>query len=197
MIVITNPISTQNETNTIHALFECGLELLHVRKPYFSEEEMKVFLSKVTKDYNSRLVLHQHHQLALDFGINRIHLTESTRATWKLGTEKKRDQFIKSTSTHVISDFNQLDDCFEYAFLSPIYQSISKPDYQSNFDIEKAIKDRTNFNTKLFALGGISHKNIENTYQSGFDDVALLGIIWNTNQPIQNFKLCQKIAHLY
>jgi hypothetical protein len=35
------------------------------------------------------------------------------------------------------------------------------------------------------------------TFQLGFDDVALLGSIWNTNQPIQNFKLCQKIAHLY
>jgi thiamine-phosphate pyrophosphorylase len=37
MIVITNPIAIENEINTIHALFECGLELLHVRKPDFQE----------------------------------------------------------------------------------------------------------------------------------------------------------------
>jgi thiamine-phosphate pyrophosphorylase len=42
------------------------------------------------------------------------------------------------------------------------------------------------------ALGGISTQNIEKTFQLGFDDVALLGSIWNTNQPIQNFKLCPK-----
>jgi thiamine-phosphate pyrophosphorylase len=58
----------------------------------------------------------------------------------------------------------------------------------------KAIAERTNFKTKLVALGGISTQNIDRT-KSGFDDVALLGSIWN-NQPIQNFKLCQKIAHL-
>lgn len=197
MIVITNPIPIVNEINTIHALFECGLEFLHVRKPNFSEEEMKVYLSKITKDYRSRLVLHQHHQLALDFGINRIHLTQSARAKWDLDTEKKRGQSIKSTSTHCIEDFNALDKFFEYAFLSPVFPSISKPHYTSALDVPKAITERANFKTKLVALGGISIENIEKTFQLGFDSVALLGSIWNTNQPIQNFKLCQKIALSY
>jgi thiamine-phosphate pyrophosphorylase len=197
MIVITNPISIVNEINTIHALFDCGLELLHVRKPDFSADEMKLFLSKIRKEYRSRLVLHQHHQIAIDFGVNRIHFTENARATMNLKTENKQYHFIKSTSTHSIIDFNTLEICFEYAFLSPIHQSISKPDYKSDLDAEKAIAKRTNFKTKLVALGGISTYNIERTYKLGFDDVALLGSIWNTNQPIQNFKLCQKIAHLY
>jgi thiamine-phosphate pyrophosphorylase len=197
MIVITNPIAVSNEINTIHALFECGLELLHVRKPDFSADEMKLFLSKIRKEYRSRLVLHQHHQIAIDFGVNRIHFTENARATMNLKTENKQYHFIKSTSTHSIIDFNTLEICFEYAFLSPIHQSISKPDYKSDLDAEKAIAKRTNFKTKLVALGGISTYNIERTYKLSFDDVALLGSIWNTNQPIQNFKLCQKIAHLY
>lgn len=197
MIVITNPIAVSNEINTIHALFECGLELLHVRKPDYSGDEMKLFLSKIGKEYWSRLVLHQQHQLALDFGVNRIHFTKNARASLDLEATNNRDGFIKSTSTHSIIDFNTLDICFEYAFLSPIHQSISKPDYTSDMDVPKAIAERTNFKTKLVALGGISTQNIENTYQLGFDNVALLGSIWNSNQPIQNFKLCQKIAHLY
>lgn len=195
MIIITNPISISNEINTIHSLFESGLELLHVRKPDFSEEEMKVFLSKVEQDYRCLLVLHQHHHLAEDFGINRIHFTENKRAEWNL--KKEEDFLIKSTSTHSISDFNSLDDCFNYAFLSPVYKSISKPSYQSDLNVEKAIKERTNFKTKLIALGGISSKNIVETYKLGFDAAALLGTIWNCDQPLQKFKLCQKIARLY
>jgi thiamine-phosphate pyrophosphorylase len=158
---------------------------------------MNLFLSKIGKEYWSRLVLHQQHQLALDFGVNRIHFTENARASLDLESTNNRDGFIKSTSTHSIIDFNTLDTCFEYAFLSPIYQSISKPDYKSDLDVPKAVAERTNFKTKLVALGGISTQNIDRTYKSGFDGVALLGSIWNTNQPIQNFKLCQKIAHLY
>lgn len=197
MIVITNPISILNEINTIHALFECGLELLHVRKPDFSKEEMKLFLSKIKHEYRSRLVLHQQHQIALDFGINRIHFSENARVSSDLEVIDNREGFIKSTSTHTMADFNKLDHCFEYAFLSPVYQSISKPDYKSDLNAEKAIAERTNFKTKLVALGGISTQNIEKTFHLGFDDVALLGSIWNTNQPKQNFKLCQKIARLY
>ena len=144
MIIITNPISIVNEINTIHALFECGLELLHVRKPGFSKEEMELFLSKIKLAYRSQLVLHQQHHLAQDFGINRIHFTENARATLDLESTNSQDDFVKSTSTHTMADFNKLDHCFEYAFLSPIHQSISKPDYKSDLDAEKAISERTN-----------------------------------------------------
>ena len=197
MIVITNSIAIANETNTIHALFECGLELLHVRKPDYSVEELRLFLMKIHPEFRSRLVLHQQHQVVNEFGINRIHFTESSRATLDLESKNNNDGFIKSTSIHTMANFNNLDPCFEYAFLSPIYQSISKPDYKSDLDAVTTIAQRTNFKTKLVALGGISIENIERTYQLGFDDVALLGSIWTSNQPIQNFKLCQKIAHLY
>ena len=197
MIVITNPIAVANETNTIHALFECGLELLHVRKPNYSVGELRLFLSKVNPEFRSRLVLHQQHQVANEFGIHRIHFTESARAALDLGSKNNNYGFTKSASVHTIADFNQLDGCFEYAFLSPIYQCISKPDYKSDLDVVKAIAQRTNFKTKLVALGGISIENIEKTYQLEFDDVALLGTIWTSNKPIQNFKICQKIAHLY
>lgn len=197
MIVFTNPIAVPNETNTIHALFECGLELLHVRKPNYSVDGLRLFLSKVNPEFRSQLVLHQQHQVANEFGIHRIHFTESARAALDLELKNNNEGFIKSTSIHTITDFNQLDRCFEYAFLSPIYQSISKPDYKSDLDAVTAIAERTNYNSKLVALGGISIENIEKTYSLGFDDVALLGSIWNSNQPIQNFKLCQKIAHLY
>ena len=84
MIVFTNPIAVPNETNTIHALFECGLELLHVRKPNYSVDGLRLFLSKVNPEFRSQLVLHQQHQVANEFGIHRIHFTESARAALDL-----------------------------------------------------------------------------------------------------------------
>lgn len=64
-------------------------------------------------------------------------------------------------------------------------------------DAFEAIKQRTNFSTKLIALGGISPENIQQTLENGFDDVALLGSIWNSNKSIENFKKCQQIALSY
>jgi thiamine-phosphate pyrophosphorylase len=45
---------------------------------------MNLFFIENGKEYWSRLVLHQQHQLALDFGVNRIHFTENARASLDL-----------------------------------------------------------------------------------------------------------------
>lgn len=192
MIVITSPIQIVNEINTIHALFENGLELLHIRKPYFSETEMKTFVSKIKTTFRHRLVLHSHHQLAQEFGINRIHFTEKNRvATSQESLENwKKSGYTLSTSIHQMSDFEALSSVFDYAFFGPVFESISKPNYVSNLNFKKELKQRKNNNTALIALGGITSENIKTALAFGFDDVALLGSIWNNNHSIENFKLC-------
>lgn len=195
MIVISNPTEIINETNIIHALFEEGLELFHVRKPNYSIEELRSFLSAINSRYYSKLVLHHHHDLAEEFQIDRLHFTEKDRLN-------KPNRFLNpvrflSTSVHSITDFNGLPNIFDYAFLSPIYPSISKQNYVPKKNAFKEIKMRTNNYTKLIALGGISFENIEEVITNGFDDFALLGTIWNTEKSIKHFKKCQKIAHSF
>jgi thiamine-phosphate pyrophosphorylase len=203
MIVITNPIPIANEIDTIHSLFENGLELLHIRKPDFSAAEMRAFLSEIKSDLSRRLVLNSHHHLASTFGINRIHFSESERKKTVMLFGKlsfktyKTKGFHLSTSVHSIDDFNALDNTFEYAFLSPIFPSISKKNYSSKTDLFETIKNRTNYDIKLIALGGIESKNAEQTLKNGFDSITLLGTIWNQNNPIENFKSCQKIAQSF
>jgi thiamine-phosphate pyrophosphorylase len=199
MIVITNPIPIPNEIDTIHSLFEDGLELLHVRKPDFSTAEMKAFLSEIKSDYRQNLVLHSHHQLTLEFEINRIHFTEKMRAETSEESLKewKERGFKLSTSIHKMVDFEKLSDVFDYAFFGPVFESISKPKYSSNIDFRMELKQRNNNKTALIALGGITSERIKTALKYGFDDVALLGTIWNSNNPIENYKLCQKIALSY
>lgn len=199
MIVITNPTSITNEINTIHSLFENGLELLHIRKPDFSEAEMKSFLSEIKSDFRQRLVLHSHHQLVLAFGINRIHFTEKkrTETTERNLNNWKEKGFILSTSVHQMTDFEELSNEFDYAFLGPVFESLSKKNYISNLDFKKELEQKKNNKTALVAIGGITSDKIKIVLEYGFDDVALLGTIWNSNYPIEKFKLCHKTTLLY
>jgi thiamine-phosphate pyrophosphorylase len=192
MIVITNPSAVANEINIIDSLFEEGLSLLHIRKPDLSEVETAKFIHQIKHQYRENLVLHHHHEIAADFGINRIHFSEKERK--KTMNFTGLSDFILSTSTHSIQDFNVLENIFEYAFLSPVYPSISKENYTPETNLFEAMQQRENFNTKVVALGGIYSGNIEQPLQNGFDDIALLGTIWNSPNPIKNFKLCQKIV---
>ncbi|WP_281309630.1 thiamine phosphate synthase [Flavobacterium flavigenum] len=191
MIVITNPSAIANEISIIDSLFEEGLSLLHIRKLGFSEVETAKFIHQINHKHRKNLVLHNHHEIAADFGINRIHFSETERK--KMNFTGLSD-FALSTSTHSIQDFNALENIFEYAFLSPVFPSISKENYNPKTNLFEDIKQRKNFNTKMVALGGIYSDNIEKILQNGFDDVALLGTIWNSQDAIKNFKLCQKIV---
>jgi len=198
MIVITSPSAVANEISIIDSLFEEGLSLLHIRKPDFSEFEMAKYIHQIKLEFRSKLVLHNHHQLADDFGINRIYFSEKERkCNPDFSARFSKPCRYKSTSTHSIEDFNSLENGFDYAFLSPVYISISKENYHPKTNLFETLKLRTNFNTKVIALGGIDSENIKKTLLNGFDDVALLGCIWNHETPIKQFKLCQKIALSY
>jgi thiamine-phosphate pyrophosphorylase len=203
MIVISNPISVINEINTIHSLFEEGMMLFHIRKPNFGDLEMKHFLSEINPQYRERLVLHSCHDLAKGLGIKRIHFSESERKNTLILPNRitldafKSQEFRLSTSVHTIEDFNTLDDRFDYAFLSPVFPSISKENYTSKTDLFEEIKKRENFRTQLVALGGMDSNTINQTLENGFEKVALLGTIWNSENPIKNFKSCQKIVQSF
>jgi len=194
MIVITNPSAFKDEIGSINSLFEEGLSLLHIRKPDFSEFEMAQFVHQIKLEFRSKLVLHSHHQLADDFGIDRIHFSEKERKTIRVNNVESK---IISTATHSVKDFNSLSSDYEYAFLSPVYASISKENYFPKTNLLEDIKQRTNFDSKMVALGGIHSGNIEVTLQNGFDNIALLGTIWNNDHPTKQFKLCQQIVHSY
>lgn len=196
MIVISNPIEIINELKTIHSLFEEGLELFHVRKPDFSEIEITKFLDQIKTEFRSNLVLHSHHHIAEDFGIDRIHFSEKIRSSGSVPARFPKPCRY-STSTHSIQDFNSLQNDFEYAFLSPVFKSISKENYVSEIDLFEALKSRTNTKTKVIALGGINSENIQKTLENGFDDAALLGAIWSNENPLKQFKLCQKIVRTH
>jgi len=195
MIVITNPFFIKDEIQILHSLLEEGLSLLHIRKPDFSEVEMAKFIHQIKLEFRTNLVLHSHHQLAKDLGIERFHFSEKDRKEFPARFPKPCR--YNSTSTHSIEDFNSLETKFNYAFLSPVFKSISKENYSPEKDLFEEIKSRKNHKTKMVALGGIDSENIQKTFENGFDDVALLGSIWKNENPLKQFKLCQKIALTY
>lgn len=189
IVVITPEELVQNETEIINALFEEGLDLLHIRKPFINSEEMKDFIQNIHSEFHHQLVLHSHHNLAENFNISRFHFREIDRQN---DLFKSFTNQTISTSVHDIETFNELSEDWEYAFISPVFPSISKKGYGENSKILNEIQKRNNSNVKLVALGGIHEKNISEVFNSRVDGVALLGAIWESNEPLDIFKKCRK-----
>ena len=190
MIIVISPEElVQNETEIINQLFQEGLDLLHIRKPFINQNEMKNFIQKIDSKFHSQVVLHSHYDLAENFNISRFHFREIDR---KNGLSQSFTNKTISTSIHDIESFNQLNEEWEYAFISPAFPSISKKGYGENSNILNDIKKRNNFNVKLIALGGINENNIHQVFDTKADGVALLGAIWKSYQPLNVFKKCKQ-----
>ena len=194
LIVISNPKPLKNEASLINQLFDEGLLLFHLRKPESSSQELVLLLQEINPIHYSKIALHSCHFLAKSFGINRLHYNETSRKQLTNADfeEFKKDGLTLSTSIHSVEDYNLLSDHFSYAFLSPVFDSISKADYKAKqFDL--SLRKKTS--TKLIALGGITEENQYRAIDMGFDGVAMMGSIWNSEDKIKTFKnISQSLA---
>lgn len=191
---ISPEFEAKNEHAAIHQLLDGGMDLFHIRKYHYSDEMLKTYIEKIDENLRGRLVLHSHFHLAKELGIKRLHCNEKIRRT---DLSFSTDGFAFSTSVHSITDFNQLTDEWKYAFLSPVFPSISKKGYGTMQSVFGELGQRENHTVALIALGGIHSENYKNVRMQGADGAALLGSIWQCPQPLNILKKCKEIDRLF
>lgn len=192
-IVISNPTATAGEATLINELFNEGLACFHLRKPNLNEMEVETLLHQIDEKYHPQIALHQHHQLLTKFDIKRLHYPEHHRQQTK--TEQLQNQkeagFTLSTSIHQIEMMNNIPP-FDYTFFGPLFNSISKKDYQGTVHSGFKIKKEPS-TPEIVALGGITDQNLHQIKTMNFDGFAVLGFIWeNPENAISNFKVLQR-----
>lgn len=174
LIAITQPHFFRGEAEQITALLRAGLPTLHLRKPDARQEEVTRLLDKLPKDLLGRIVVHDHHSLALCYPLGGIHLN-GRHSTAPVGYSGQL-----SCSCHSLEEVEQRKAGCSYVFLSPIYDSISKQGYKAAFtiDVLRQARDQGIIDRKVVALGGISADRLPEVRALGFGGVALLGDIW-------------------
>ena len=185
-IVLSNPTEIENEFGQVNTLFERGLTHFHLRKPDFSKQEVEEYLKNIEPIYLKRVVLHSHHELIKKYNLKGIHLRStdlqvlSKDALQTLAKDLQKRGFTASASLHSFEEIESLPCRLDYAFLSPIFQSISKQDYPSAFSKEDLVNffQQRKSTTPIVALGGVKEENLATLQQIGFAGIALLGSIW-------------------
>jgi thiamine-phosphate pyrophosphorylase len=73
-----------------------------------------------------------------------------------------------------------------YAFLSPVFDSLSKPGYAAaGFDPAQVRAVATRSGTPpLIALGGVSAERLADAKGMGFSGAAVLGSVWQAADPV-------------
>lgn len=176
IIVITRPDFFEGEAAKIAQLLQSGrADLVHIRKPRASQSEVEQLLFSIPTELYSRLVLHDHHSLAIKYGLRGVHLNSRNPeppAGWSGAV---------SISCHTLSE---LSECrrkpYAYMSLSPVFDSISKRGYRSAFSADDIAAARSQglIDERVMALGGITFDKITEIKEMGFGGAMILGDAW-------------------
>ncbi|MFI5135564.1 MAG: thiamine phosphate synthase [Chitinophagales bacterium] len=199
LIIMSTVDGFEHEISHVQKMFEEGLELFHLRKPKFSTRKLRHYLEKMGSKYHQRIVIHSHHELSARFHLRGIHYTQSHRKknfliNWfrlRYVRMRKKDLTL-STGLHTIGELKEYDDKYDYVFLSPVFESISKVGPSGKFNEDSLREGLSKTSYQVIAMGGIDDDKIEKAKKLGFSGVAVLGSIWKSKEPVEKFKRIQE-----
>ena len=175
LIAITSAEAGTNEIDYVKAVIDGGFRYVHIRKPNFSIDEMRLYLGSIPEKYLPNITLGSHISLADEFAVGGIHFKSTDSEP---SEETFTRQLRKSKSCHSIDEVKQSCVWADYVFLSPIFDSISKYGYQSKFS-ENTLRQYASEGmlSKVVALGGIDDCNVSIIQDIGFGGAAFLGYL--------------------
>ena len=182
-IIISHESPFAGEADIINSLFYAGMEHFHLRKPAYTQEILQNMLRDIEPAYHSRIVLHDHFELAKQFSLGGVHLNSRNPVCPPGAVAVSCGCHSLACLNARLSTFNGL------IFLSPVFDSISKAGYKKAFTDEElsAASKRGLIHHRVIALGGISAETIPLAASCGFGGVAILGALWGSN-PTANDK---------
>lgn len=191
VILITTPTYFVEEDQILTALFEEGLDILHLRKPQTSPVYAERLLTLIPEKYHKRIVVHDNFYLKEEYKLKGIHLNS------------RNPEIPENYDGHISSSCHSFDEIVakkkncDYVFLSPIFDSISKEGYNSNFTPEeiRAAYRKGIIDKKVMALGGIDEETILRAKDFGFGGVVLMGGLWGKFDPNMDFNYQELISH--
>lgn len=175
LIVVTAPRFFVEEDKIITALFEEGLDILHLRKPRTSAMFSERLLTLIPEKFHSRIVTHEHFYLQEEFNLMGIHLN------YRNPKEPHDYSGHISCTCHSIEEVRNKKHFYDYLFLSPIYDCITKSEVTSRFtaeELRQAGRDKI-IDNKVMALGGVTYENILEIKDFGFGGAVVMGDLWN------------------
>ncbi len=199
LILLSPPEAVPAETAVVSELLAGGLGRFHVRKPAWSRAQVATYLAGIPTRYHARLVLHAHYSLAAELRLGGIHLPAASRAGLATLPPLRPGQTL-STAFHSLNEIRRHRRRYDYVFLSPVFDSLSKTNYPAAFDLSEVadelakLRRRPGYVPQVIALGGIEAARLDAVQRAGFAGAAVLGAVWQNSDPVATFRALQSIV---
>jgi thiamine-phosphate pyrophosphorylase len=170
LIVITAPDIFEKEAEVWLQLLQSGVPKLHIRKPGSNSEQIIKLIEEVPEGWRKNLIIHHHPEIMKGFQLGGVHLSVQQF------NHQMNNGYSVSYSVHNWQEMESIANYCDYAFISPVFDSISKNGYKQNEALQKVPEQLQS--KKIYALGGVQEGNIKTVRSRGYYGAALLGCIW-------------------
>ena len=191
LILLSTPDFFVEEDTILNALFDEGLDILHLRKPASEPIYSERLLTLLPEQWHSRIVVHEHFYLKEEFGLRGIHLS-ADHPTPPNGVTGQL-----SRSCHSIEELRTERTGMDYVFLSPVFDSISHPERRAAYSSQE-LYDATRagfIDRKVMAAGGINSETLPLLADYGFGGAVVLGDLWGRFNIHSGLDYKEVIAH--
>ncbi|MCC5921946.1 MAG: thiamine phosphate synthase [Cyclobacteriaceae bacterium] len=188
-------ISEEHPKHEQIRVFEDFIEELggrvHLRFPEVADSHQKEFIESIDPSLRSFFSLHQSHHLAEDYGVGGLHFKRDVHMV----------QPYMGISSKSMSGNEKKEDlqCYDYTFLSPIYSSISKLNYNPTLKKDEMLtllKQAKENNINMVALGGVRKQHLQQIYEMGFYGAAMKGSIWELKTTAERIKYIKELKRI-
>ena len=172
IIAITTPQIIEEDAFLIKHLLERGIDIIHLRKPDADINECRKLLAQLIQEERSKIIIHDFSELYVEFSLKGIHVNRNITSL---------PHGYKTRSCHSLEEIIKYKNDYDYLFLSPIFDSISKIGYKSGFSGQELLEASASgiIDEKVIALGGVTFDKIPYLKELHFGGVAMIGGLYN------------------
>ena len=190
LIIQTLPTYFVEEDKIITALFEEGMDVLHINKPESEPLYMERLLSLLPTKVYGKIVIHQNYYLMKEHDLKGIHIDNPNVPV--------PDGFKRhvSRSTNKISDLKSFKKECDYVMLHSLFDSLHD-EVKASLTIEEMQEARRAglIDKHVYALGGMSLENVQQAKDMGFGGVVICGDLWNRFSIQHEINFHELISH--
>lgn len=174
IVLMTKSTFFVEEDKILTALFDEGLDNLHLNKPGAAPMYSERLLTLLPDDIYSKTTVHEHFYLKEEYGLRGIHLDEATSPI----PEGYKGKFSRTCTC--IEDISEARKKAEYVFLRDTF-AIGDDEHDNQIRaarLERAA-DSGLIDKKVYAFGGVNIDNIRIAKDLGFGGVVICSDMWN------------------
>lgn len=167
------------------AAFAAGCRWASLREKDLPEKEQVQLARDVlplARRFGARLTLHGDRGLALEAGVDGVHLpagADAAAARALLGSEK-----LVGISIHSAAEARTFErSVIDYAVLGPVYETASKPGYGPALGPEGVRQIARVASVPIIAIGGITSERVADVTEAGARGVAVMGNVMRSADP--------------